>query len=253
LNAFLSISLTPLGSLFGETAKLVFQWIFLFSVITYFVISQCIGLNLMPEAFLRRREQLLSNASGNTAISSSTTTKYYNNPFSPSSENLERLAANLMESVFFTKERIDDVLCPRPSNGFGNVLAAKRFIVPVYLAVWLIICISSHNLEVITSTLQIIFSGEIFIDWLKLELLRYRCQKIYDGLHLIFRLKFERGCTLPEADVLKYFVNYEAAKSSGGVWIYLPQDEFEQGPNKRLSAKWNSICADLGMIEKEQK
>jgi hypothetical protein len=245
INTFLSF-LSPYLSSLGSQGKLVFQ-LFLFAVVVmYFVASQYLSVFLVPRAYLKRREQLLSDAF-NTPITPEVTRKYYDNSFPPS---IHRLAANVMESSFFTKELTERLLLPKLINwrswrSLIQLFTSQRIIVPLYLFIWVCICVFLNDFEIITNILRLIFSAEICVNWLKIEVLRSDCEKSYEGLYQNFRRSHEARTELDEPDVFKHFSNYEAAKSSAGIWILLPENEFLTTLNPALTESWRKICQKL--------
>jgi hypothetical protein len=176
-----------------------------------------------------RRKQLLSDSFG-VSLSHDHTSLYYNNSFAPS---VQRLGGNTMENALFSKEIA------------ARMLGRKRIIILGYLIIWLIAFALRHNnLELLTWITQLVFSGEILTEWLKLEILRFNCEQTYEELYSHFLHKLGQDSLSAIANVLNAFARYEAAKSTAG--LMLSTSDF-QNLNPTLSKKWEKICKELNM------
>ena len=164
------------------------------------------------------------------------TNEYYNNSFSSS---MKRLGANVMESAFFTKRLTD------------HILFLKRIIIILWIVSFFIIWISFSNIDWSTTIARLIFSAEIAVEWLKIEFLRSRCKKIYEGLEKLFEKSKKDNTMISQSAILRYFANYEAAKSSSGVWILYSEKDFNQNPklNQKFTAEWKQIWNKLFPLE----
>lgn len=232
LNAIFSFIMPYSAATIGEELGRVLQAIFLVSVLVYFAISQILNLYLVPRAELMRRKQLISNSFG-IPLSQDNTSLYYNNSYSPS---VKRLGANTMENALFSKEIA------------SKMLVRKRIIIFGYLFMWLLAFSLRHNnLELLTWITQLVFSGEILAGWLKLEILRFRHDRIYDELYSHFLHELGQNSPSAVANILNAFVSYESAKSNAG--ILLSTKEFQK-LNPTLSKRWLSIRQKLGMEDK---
>ncbi len=227
--AALSFAMPYSASIFGKATADIIQAFFLVLVLAYFSISQISSLYLVPRAELMRRKQLLSDSFG-VPLSHDHTSLYYNNSFSPS---VQRLGANTMENSLFSKEIA------------SRMLGRKRIIIFGYLLTWLIAFSVRHdNLELLTWITQLIFSGKILSEWLKLEILRFRHERTYDELYSHFLHKLGQDSPCATANVLNAFTTYEAAKSTAG--ILLSTNDFQK-LNLDLSKRWKQICKELDM------
>jgi hypothetical protein len=227
--AILSFSTPYSISFFGKAVADIIQAFFLVLVLSYFSISQVSSLYLVPRAELMRRKQMLSNSFG-VPLSHDHTYLYYNNSFTPS---VQRLGANTMENSLFSKEIA------------SRMLARKRVIIFGYLLTWLIAFSLRHdNLELLTWITQLVFSGEILSEWLKLEILRFRHERTYDEMYSHFLHKLGQDSPCATANVLNTFATYEAAKSTAG--ILLSTNDFQK-LNPVLSKRWKQICEELDM------
>lgn len=198
VNVSLSLSI-----LFSEILPLLLQsvipLVFIVFVLIQFVVSQINRFYLIPTAERIRREQMLSDAFG-TPLSHDKTTLYYNNDYSPS---MDRLGANTMENALFSSEVA------------AKMLISKRKLVGIYLIAWvLVFSLRDINLDVKIWITQIVFSGEIIVQWLSLEVLRIRQARTYEKLHTHFLHEISGNSQRAIATILDSFVAYETAKSS---------------------------------------
>ena len=225
---FLSLCM-PYSATLGASAQNVLQAVFIVFVMAYFTISQISRFYLVPRAERMRRKQMLSDAFG-APLSHDKTSLYYNNEYSPS---VHRLGANTMENSLFSKEVA------------ARMLYKNRLVTGGYVILWLLAFALRHNnLEVLTWITQIVFSSEIVVQWLNLEVLRFRHERTYEQLHAHFL--HEIGADSPKAiaTVLDSFVAYEAAKSSAGLLL---STKVFHNLNPSLAEKWNQIRQELKM------
>ncbi len=228
-SATLSLMIPYAGSLLGSTLQSVLQAVFLVLVVVYFVLSQVIRFGFVPRAERMRRMQLLSDSFG-APLSHDRTSLYYNNQYSPS---MQRLGANTMENAFFSKEIA------------AKMLARKRLLTGGYLIAWLVAFALRHdNLALLTWITQLVFSGEILTEWLKLEILRIHHERTFEQLHSHFLQEIGTDSPRAIAEVLDAFVAYEATKSTAG--ILLSTKLFQQ-LNPILTTQWEQIKRDLKM------
>ena len=229
IDVVLSLIIPYSALIVGETIKDILQIFFLILVLGYFGISQISSLYFFPKAEFERRKQLLSNSFG-VPFSSENTEKYYNNNLDPS---IKRLGANTMENTLFSKAIA------------LKMLERRRIIISIYLVAWITAILIRHDsLEIIAWITQLVFSGEIIAEWLKLEIFRFRCKQMYQELYDYFRLKSEQDSLNGIATVLNAYATYEAAKSDAG--ILLSKKDFNE-LNPTLSKKWEKICQKLNI------
>lgn len=198
-------------------------------VLIHFAISQYVRFYLLPNAERKRRQQLLSNAFG-VPITSEATNQYYNNELAPS---VARLGANVLENAFFTKS-------------VSRVMAAReRIKLLIYGSVWLLALFwRSTDLDLVLLLTQIIFSGEVLVKWISLELLRERTGRVYDELYKDFLHSVDVDSPAGIASLLDSFASYEAAKASGAINLSSP---IFSRLNPELSTEWNKIRQRLGL------
>ncbi len=232
-SLFLLNVLFSLGMLFSaslsSSLQNVLQSVFIALVLIQFTVSQINRFYLIPKAERMRREQMLSDAFG-TPLSHDKTSLYYNNNYSPS---IKRLGANIMENALFSSEVA------------ANILVSKRILIGGYLIVWvLVFFLRQNNLEIIIWITQIVFSGEIIVQWLNLEVLRIRQERTYEKLHSHFLHEIGGNSQRAIATILDSFVAYETAKSSAA---YLLSTKVFNKLNPDLTRKWEKVCKELKM------
>jgi hypothetical protein len=228
LNVSLSLSI-----IFSEILPSLLQSaipsVFITSVLIQFFISQVNRFYLIPKAERMRREQMLSDAFG-TPISHDKTSLYYNNDYSPS---IKRLGANTMENALFS------------SGVAAEMLVSKRLLIGAYLIIWtLAFSFKNVDLNVIIWITQIIFSGEIVVQWMSLEILRIRQERTYEKLHAHFLHEVGGSSQRAIATILDSFVAYESAKSSAS---YLLSTKVFNNLNPTLTVKWKKVRSELKM------
>jgi hypothetical protein len=225
--AALSLSM-PYSTLFDAVVQNILQAVFLLLVLCHFLISQVYRFYLVPRAERMRRKHLLSDSFA-THLSHDRTSLYYNNEYSPS---VQRLGANTMENALFSKEVA------------ARMLQRTRLVTGGYAIAWLLAFALRHNnLEILTWITQVVFSTEVAVQWLNLEILRFRCEQVYERLHAHF-LHSIKDSPISIATILDAFVSYEAAKSSAG--LLLSAKVFRE-LNPRLSEQWIRIRQELRM------
>ena len=229
--AFISLVLPYSNEFLKFNLYSILAAIFIVLVLAHFILSQFLRLNLIPKAELARRRQLLSDAFG-TSLSHDKTNLYYNNTLTPS---IKRLAANVMENAFFSKEIA------------ASMLPKQRMVIGIYLTILILIFVLRHdNLDLIIWITQLVFSGEILSKWLRLELLRVRHERVFDELNSHFLHDLGDSSKGAIATVLNSFASYECAKSSAS--IKLSSKIFHE-LNPKLTQKWNIISTKLSMYD----
>ena len=228
LNASFSLSILFLAVL-PSLLQSIIPVVFVTTVLIQFVLSQVNRFYLIPKAERMRREQMLTDAF-DAPLSHEKTSLYYNNSYSPS---IQRLGANTMENALFSKEVA------------AKMLVSKRLLIGVYLVIWLLIfSFRNVDLDLIVWITQLVFSGEIIVQWLNLEVLRIRQERTYEKLHSHFL--HEIGCESQRAiaTILASFVAYEAAKSSAS---YLLSSKVFNKLNPEITRKWEQVRTELKM------
>lgn len=216
------------------SSLLPFEWlqhllriVFVLSVVTHFVLSYYSSIYLIPSAERQRRKQLLSNAF-NVPLIPETTKGYYNNKLAPS---FARLAACVLENAFFAK------------NVCHEMAKRERIRVFMYALIWLAaISCRSTDFGLVLSLTQVLFSGEILIRWIKIELLRLRNENIYSNLYSHFLNRISPDAPPVLASILDSFASYEAAKAAASI---KQSSKIFHHLNPKLSDEWEDIRRTL--------
>ncbi|MDW9735747.1 hypothetical protein GOC00_08475 [Sinorhizobium meliloti] len=205
------------------------QIVFLIGAILFFVHGQFQNIYLFPRAEDARRQEALSN-SFNVTLTHEETVGYYNND---QTNPLRRLAANSMESVYFTRSIL------------RKMLRSQRITTLLYVVVWIAaFAYPSTDLEVIGVAAQAIFSGEIIGRLVRMEWLRMRCEHLFNDFNRLFN--GGKGATKPitQAQIIEFFTYYETTKSTAA--ILLSTKIFNE-QNASLTAEWDRIRTRLGI------
>lgn len=185
------------------------------------------SVHLLPRAEGKRRQQLLSDSFG-VPLSFDQTQGYYNNYLSPS---VARLGANILENTLFTKE-----IC-------AEMIKRTRIRNGIYFVLWIAMAIDRHtDLNFILAATQVLFSGEIVVNWAQLEVLRNRTERIHDDLCAHYRNRIDNTDNMGVAEIVNAFTAYEAAKSAASVSLSTP---IFNKLNPDLSIKWDHIRQNL--------
>jgi len=226
LGALLSIAI-PFLNKEQELLSAVVPVLFFVTVLSHAVVVSSNSYYFIPFAERQRRRQLLSNSLG-IPLTIEETNKYYNNRLAP---NILKLGANLMENAFFGKN-----ICER-------MLVGERIKIFLYGAAWLFVTIyRGSDLGVVLAISHLLFASEIIFNWIKLEILRIRNERVYDSLYSLYLGQPQTPAPLVEAGVLDAFAEYEAAKASAAV--KLSTKVFTQ-MNEELTQKWERVRLNL--------
>ncbi len=229
-----------LSVLIPYTSTIENQWLvnsasifFILSVVVYSILVNYNGFYLIPTAENLRRKQLLSDAFG-IPLTPEQTRLYYNNKVSPS---VMRLGANIMENTFFAKS----VCC--------EMAKKERIKILIYTLVWLSAIFNrSTDLNLLLTLTQVLFSGEIVVRWIKIEVMRSRNESIYEKLYSLF---LNRGSSEDHkivAGILDSFASYESAKASASI---KQSSKIFHSLNPNLTKEWNSIKKKLEINDGE--
>lgn len=203
----------------------------LFLVITVFLFFQGMfhRLYFLPRAEDARRANILSDSFG-VPISDDETIGYYNNSLS---EPVPRLAANCMESAFFTKELT------------RRMLVRSRWFSSIYLLGYMfLLATRSVDLAVVDLLAGFVFSEFVLARWLRLEFLHRRSEVVYEKFRELFAWNSASRDNLWVARAINTFTLYEASKSIAAVSI--PRSLFSK-MNPSLSGEWETVRVKLGV------
>jgi hypothetical protein len=228
-GAVLSVAIPFLVQFYNEDIVKNITIFYVLVVVLHSFSQNIISFYLLPRAEKERRKQLLSNALG-VPLTHAQTNLYYNND---NNAGLERLHANLMENSFFGKSICLAMLKP------------ERFKVAVY-AIFLLFALLNRDVElgVLIILTQVFFTGGVLFNWLKLEILRVRNERIYESLYALHLSQQETSNGNGMAALLDIFTDYECAKSSAS--IKLNSKTFHK-LNPTLTAEWDNIKSRIGL------
>lgn len=200
---------------------------FILGVLVLFFLGQGVRLYWTPRAEDRRRQDLLSN-SFSVAITHEQTSGYYNNE---QTEPLKRLSASLLENSFFSK------------NVALKMAHRERVRMTFYVTMWIIALLNrSSDLALGAAMAQAVFSEQIIAKWIRLEWLRMRFERVYEGLYRLIQTTTNFNKNEFRVRVLEAFSEYETSKGYGG--ITLSAKIFEK-LNPSLSIEWSQIRQTL--------
>lgn len=203
--------------------------LFLISVVLHSILTYFGSFYLIPRAENIRRKQLISN-SLDVPLTPEQTNLYYNNEVAPS---FVRLGVNVLENSFFAK------------NVCNEMAKIERFKVLLYFCFWFIaILYRDTGLGLLLILTQILFSGDILIRWLKIEVLRAKNESIYEKLYSLFLNKVDPENKKHIGSILDAFASYEAAKSSASI---KQSTKVFNKVNQNLTREWNGIRDRLGI------
>lgn len=200
------------------------QPLFLTTSLVYFCLSLAVRLHFFPRAQIRRYRDFLGHAIGRQADHKQTT-GYYNNK---SAIGPNRVAAQVLESAFFSKEIL------------SRMLPWERTIVGIYFLLWILAVYHRQTDLIWVGVLaQFLFSEEILSHWFRLEWLKWKTDQIYDGLCAALRNN-------AELDLLAWeqLGKYEIVKASAA--SSLSKKIFEKY-NDALNDEWKSIRKSIGL------
>lgn len=231
---FWAISSLSIVTLFVDkaaypTANMALQIVFLIFALLFFVHGQVQNIYLFPRAEDARRQETLSN-SFRVTLTHEETVGYYNND---QRNPLRRLAANAMESAFFTRAIVRKMLRTQRSTTLG------------YFVLWFAtMAYRPTDLEVIGVAAQALFSGEIVGRLIRMEWLRIRSEQLFDNFNRLFTSGRAISKPIIQAQVIEFFAFYETTKSTAA--ILLSSKIFHRN-NKAWTAEWELIRGRLGI------
>lgn len=227
--SFLSIATLLIDKAAYPEVNVTLQIVFLIGAILFFVHGQFQNIYLFPRAEDARRQEALSN-SFNVALTHEETVGYYNND---QTNPLRRLAANSMESVFFTRAIV------------RKMLLRQRITTGLYVVAWIAaMAYPSTNLEVIGVAAQAIFSGEIIGRLVRMEWLRIRSEQLFNDFNRLFTSGKGATKLVTQAQIIEFFTYYETTKSTAAILLC---NKIFDDHNPSLTTEWDRIRARLGI------
>jgi len=198
-------------------------------VILFFVQGQFQRLHLFPRAEDRRRQQLLSDSFGVT-LTHEQTDGYYNNE---QTHPIKRLAANVMESAFFTREISKMMLPVQRATSIG------------YIVIYLIAALNrSTDLGFLAIAAQALFGGEVLGRWLRLEWLHRRSEQAFDNFNRLFTARPPFTKPRAQSEALDLFSFYETTKATAAMLV---SSRLFHKHNAKLTQQWEQIRSRLGL------
>lgn len=185
-------------------------------------------LYFLPRAEEARRANFLSDGYG-VNISDEVTEGYYNNGFKGSPE---RVAANCMESAFFT------------ASISKKMLTSIRVWSSIYLILYLALLLSkSASVDIIEVAAGVLFSEAVLSNWFRCEFLRNRSEDVYDKLRRLFVDNPGHRGDHWTARAHELLLRYETAKAISAITV---SSKHYHRMNKSLSAEWGRRRETLG-------
>ncbi|PMO58459.1 hypothetical protein BCT07_12010 [Vibrio breoganii] len=229
IGAMLSIALPFFVGNLNESTIQLLTISYVLIVVLHAFSQNIASFYLLPRAEKERRKQLLSNALG-VPLTHAETNLYYNND---NNAGLKRLHANLMENSFFGK------------NICLAMLRPERFKVAAY-AILLLFALLYREAElgVLVILTQVFFTGGVLFNWVKLEILRIRNERIYESLYSLHLSHQDTSNGNGMATLLDIFSEYECAKSSASIKL---NSKMFHDLNPSLTEEWNSIKTRIGL------
>jgi hypothetical protein len=121
----------------------------------------------------------------------------------------------------------------------------ERIRIAVYGTVWIVALLNRNtDLALGAAMAQAVFSEQIVSRWIRLEWLRMRFERIYDGLYRLVQTTTNFNKDEIRVRVIEAFGDYETGKGYGG--ITLSAKIFER-LNPSLSVEWAEIRKTLNL------
>jgi hypothetical protein len=232
-GAFLSLTTPYIEALKAPKIEGAVIVVFLIVALAYFIVSQGQQCYWLWRAEHERARRLISDGLG-AKLSHDHTHLYYNNSYRPS---IQRLGANLMENSLFGRAVTSDML------------QSTRIRIGIYFVIWFTAFAARHNdLKLLVVITQLLFSAGLVADWINLEVLHARFERVFEELHGVFRSNTHADGIDDVATILLALVSYQAAKSAAGT--LLDETSFTK-ISPEVTKQWAKIRADLNMDHKQ--
>jgi hypothetical protein len=208
----------------SEVSKVLFP-VF---VVALFIQGIAHRLYFLPRAEEARRANFLSDGYG-VNLSDEETEGYYNNNFGGS---VERVAANCMESAFFSAAISKEML------------KSIRAWSAIYLIVYLILVVSRRtDIEMIELAAGVVFSEAVLSNWLRGEFLRHRSEDVYERMRRLFADNPSTRDVHWGARALETLLRYETTKAIAAITV---SSKHYRRMNDGLSSEWERRRKTLG-------
>jgi hypothetical protein len=221
LTAALSLSLLFVDKASSPRVFDIAQIAFVVLVFLLFAIGAASRLYWAANALDARRKDLLSNAYG-VPLTHEQTAGYYNND---ETDPIRRLGVATMENTFFTRAIASEMA------------RRERWRSSIYLVAFLVAAMCRQwDLALAGTAAQVVFGEQIISRWVRLEWLRSRSARAFDGLYALFqsppvKLKLH-------AKVLEWVGYYEASKDGAGITL---SEKIFNKMNPSLTVEWERL------------
>jgi hypothetical protein len=197
-------------------------------VVALFIQGVAHRLYFLPRAEDARRANLLSDGFG-VSLSDDQTEGYYNNKYVSS---MERVAANCMESAFFT------------TSITAKMLKSIRTWTAIYLVLYLTLVVSRRtDIQMIELAAGVIFSEAVLSHWFRSEFLRHRSEDIYEKLRRLFADNPSNRDDHWAARAQEAVLRYETTKAIAAIPV---SSKHYLQMNEKLSDEWDRRRKILG-------
>jgi hypothetical protein len=226
LTALASIAVVLIEKVNHPGAYEYSQIIFLLLTAATAVLGILLRLYWAPRAQAKRNADFISKAF-EVDLTPERTQGYYN---SNASDPAKRIALQLLENSFFTKD-IARRACWRSRAGSA-----------VYVAIWIGLVVNrSTSIDLVAWVCQVVFGEAVLSSWARLEWLRSRSEAIFQGVYQRARGGLSHSQYFL-ASSINDLLEYEGAKAISGVT--LPSKLFDRH-NSRLSQEWETMRRSL--------
>ena len=124
----------------------------------------------------------------------------------------------------------------------------ERKRVVIYGIVYLFLVFNrGTDISVVIALTQLLFSEELIVRLITIEVLRSRLESIFEGLYAMYRHNLDLSKPGGFAEILNFLVLYESAKASAGI---KQSSEIFFRLNPVLSKKWVDIKTQLKIDSK---
>lgn len=205
------------------------QATFAVTVVVFFVTGIVVRTYFATRAHSSRFADFVSNAFAVPLIQFPSE-GYYN---TPAGDPFMRMGASVLENTLFTKSIL------------GRMLRFERARICVYALAWLWAAVyRATDLELLAVAAQVLFSEQLLSRWVRLEWLRSRVERLYDDLYALIQSTSDSRSKEFRARVIEALIRYETSKAQAA--LSLSSRVFNK-LNPELSARWLSVCAQLGI------
>lgn len=206
----------------------VVQSIFVLSVIVMFFGGLAVRLYFSSRAHDGRIADFVSN-SYQVKLAEHVSSGYYS---TTQKEPVARMAASLLENVFFTKE-ISRLM-----------LFRERLGIVCYSVLWgMFVLYRQTDLALVAAAAQVLFGEQLLSKWIRLEWLRGRCESIFSRLFALLQTSSDKSAVF-HAMVIEQLVLYEVSKTQAAISM---SSRIFKKRNPSLTERWEKLSATLAL------